>query len=38
MMVTTVDQLLMIAFNGNKRWSVIMGEVKVNKFLHMWGS
>ncbi len=26
-MVTTVDQLLMIAFNGNKRWSVIMGEV-----------
>ncbi|MCL4492656.1 MAG: CRISPR-associated helicase Cas3' [Nitrospirae bacterium] len=26
-MVTTVDQLLMTAFNGNKRWSVIMGEV-----------
>lgn len=26
-MVTTVDQLLMIAFNGNKRWSVVMGEV-----------
>lgn len=26
-MVTTVDQLLMAAFNGNKRWSVIMGEV-----------
>lgn len=26
-MVSTVDQLLMIAFNGTKRWSVIMGEV-----------
>lgn len=26
-MVATVDQLLMVAFNGNKRWSVIMGEV-----------
>lgn len=26
-MVTTVDQLLMTVFNGNKRWSVIMGEV-----------
>lgn len=26
-MVTTVDQLLMTAFNANKRWSVIMGEV-----------
>lgn len=26
-MVTTVDQLLMIAFNGNKRWSVVMGEI-----------
>ncbi len=26
-MVATVDQLLMTAFNGNKRWSVIMGEV-----------
>jgi len=26
-MVATVDQLLMIAFNGNKRWSVIMGEI-----------
>lgn len=26
-MVTTVDQLLMTAFNGNKRWSVIMGEL-----------
>lgn len=26
-MVTTVDQLLMTAFNGNKRWSVIMGEI-----------
>lgn len=26
-MVTTVDQLLMTAFNGNKRWSVVMGEI-----------
>lgn len=26
-MVATVDQLLMTAFNGSKRWSVIMGEV-----------
>jgi CRISPR-associated endonuclease/helicase Cas3 len=26
-MVTTVDQLLMTAFNANKRWSVIIGEV-----------
>jgi len=26
-MVATVDQLLMLAFNGNKRWSVIMGEL-----------
>jgi CRISPR-associated endonuclease/helicase Cas3 len=26
-MVSTVDQILMTAFNGNKRWSVIMGEV-----------
>jgi len=26
-MVSTVDQLLMTAFNGTKRWSVIMGEI-----------
>ncbi|MEA3436588.1 MAG: CRISPR-associated helicase Cas3' [Thermodesulfobacteriota bacterium] len=26
-MVATVDQLLMLAFNGNKRWSVVMGEL-----------
>lgn len=26
-MVATVDQLLMFAFNGNKRWSVVMGEL-----------
>ncbi len=26
-MVATVDQLLMVAFNGNKRWSIIMGEI-----------
>ena len=26
-MVATVDQLLMLAFNGNKRWSVLMGEL-----------
>ncbi len=26
-MVTTVDQLLALAFNGNKRWSVLMGEI-----------
>lgn len=26
-MITTVDQLLMTAFNANKRWSVIIGEV-----------
>jgi CRISPR-associated endonuclease/helicase Cas3 len=26
-MVATVDQLLVLAFNGNKRWSVVMGEL-----------
>ncbi len=26
-MVATVDQLLMLAFNGNKRWSILMGEL-----------
>ncbi len=26
-MVATVDQLLSLAFNGNKRWAVVMGEL-----------
>lgn len=26
-MVATVDQLFMLAFNGNRRWSVVMGEL-----------
>ena len=26
-MVATVDQLLLLAFNGNKRWAVIFGEL-----------